>query len=102
AAQLLAFTDHVDARAAAWLPLVLTYARARLRPREATPPEVDAFVPGGGGTLHVRQAVNNETRRIGTPKHGPRVVELRLSPLLVDVLREQATAGSEEHTAALH
>lgn len=86
--RLLYFTA-TDRSERAWLPLLLTYADAGLRLGEAVALEVADFDPVAqdGGTLHVRQQLDQRTgRRFGPPKNGPRVVELRASPRLVDVL----------------
>jgi integrase len=73
-------------RTARWYPLLLTYARAGLRLGEAIAlemPDLDLAT----GTLHVRHAFNRRTMVLEEPKHGPRVVDLSLSPELQAVLR---------------
>ncbi len=76
---------------AGWYPLLLTYARAGLRLGEAIALETRDFDPKAQA-LHVRQAFNRRTMELETPKHGPRVVDLSLSPELQDVLRTHVHA----------
>jgi integrase len=80
---------YTKAYAARWLPLLLVYTRAGLRLGETLALEADDFSPAGGGSLRIRQALDYRTGKLGPPKHGPRVVDLTLSPQLVAVLKAQ-------------
>jgi integrase len=84
--ELTRLTSSTRRTARAWYPLLLTYARAGLRLGEAIALEVEDFNPTAA-TLHVRQAFEQRGMRLGPPKHGPRDVDLTLSPELVAILR---------------
>jgi integrase len=75
--------DATRRDAPAWYPLLLTYDRAGLRLGEglALEPEDIRFV---AGKINIRQALDERTGTLGTPKHGPRLVDL--APGLADVL----------------
>jgi integrase len=73
-------------RSAGWYPLLLTYARTGLRLGEAIALEV-GDLDLATATLHVRQACNRRTMALEEPKHGPRIIDLSLSPELQAVLR---------------
>jgi integrase len=81
-------------KTAIWYPILLAYSRAGLRLGEAVALELGDFDPvaQGGGTFHVRQTIDHRTGKLGPPKHGPRVVDLTLSPELVTVLRQHVLA----------
>jgi integrase len=84
--ELAQLTTATRRTAPAWYPLLLTYARAGLRLGEAIALEVEDFNPTAA-ILHVRQAFDQRRMRLGPPKHGPRDVDLTLSPELVSILR---------------
>jgi integrase len=85
--RLLAHTRTAP-RGRMWFPLLLTACRAGLRLGELAGVQVDDFNPFAP-SLHVQRSVNKRTLRLEPPKHGPRVVDLTLSPELVAVLRAQ-------------
>src|SRR5262249_34905002 len=91
--------DATRRYAPAWYPLLLTYDRAGLRLGEglALEPDDIRFV---AGKINIRRALDERTRTLGKPKHGPRLVDL--APGLADVLaahiaglkRAASSAGS--------
>jgi integrase len=69
-----------------WYPVLLTACRAGLRLGELAGLQIDDFNPFAP-SLHVQRSVNKRTLALEEPKHGPRIVDLTLSPELVAVLR---------------
>jgi len=97
---LLAHLDRPGTPQAAWLPIVLTYARAGLRLGEAPALAVVDFDPSGTGSLTVRRAQNKRTHALEPPKHGiVRTVDLAGSPELVECLRRHV-AGLKKRALA--
>jgi integrase len=92
---LAALTTATRRGEKAWYPLLLTYTRAGLRLGEAIALEVTDFHTDPP-LLRVRQGFDQRSMRLETPKHGPRDVDLSLSPELVAVLRAQV-AGLKKH-----
>src|SRR5262245_11201592 len=80
--------DAVRRYGPAWYPLLLTYDRAGLRLGEGIALEIDD-VRFATGKLNVRQALDERAGTLGTPKHGPRLVDL--APGLADVLAAHIT-----------
>jgi integrase len=94
--ELATLAASTKTRAPRWLGLLLVYMRAGLRLGEALALEVDDFSAAGGGSLRVRHALDYRTGTLGPPKHGPRIVDLTLSPELVAVLKARV-AGLKRH-----
>ena len=79
----------------AWYPLVLVYDRAGLRLGEGLALEI-SDVRFEARKLRIRQAADDETGELETPKHGPREVDL--SPGLAEIL-EAHISGLEAAAA---
>jgi integrase len=85
-AQLL---EATRTRAAAWYPLVLTLARTGLRLGEALMLQLGDY-NAAAGTLRVERAWDAKHHCAGSPKHGPRVIDV--SPALAAILDAHAAA----------
>jgi integrase len=80
----LQLLEAIRTQAPAWYPLLLTYDRAGLRLGEGLALQIEDVRPASS-RLNIRQAINERSGQLESPKHGPRLVEL--SPTLAAILQ---------------
>jgi integrase len=88
-AQTVQLLEATRTGAPGWYPFVLTLARTGLRLGETLMLRLDDYSPTAG-TLRIERAWDAKHHCEGTPKHGPRVVDV--SPELAAILDAHAAA----------